>query len=65
MSDRKPGIWQERLTSPLTWHYVGFAVLLALAIGMSVRLAMDWAAIDTPRRAGAGRQAGGADGAGA
>lgn len=46
MSDRKPTIWRERLTSPLTWHYAGFALLLALAVGMSVRLAFDWAAID-------------------
>lgn len=47
MSDRKPGIWQERLSSPLTWHYVGCAALLVLTIGLSVRLAMDWAATDT------------------
>lgn len=46
MSDRKPSIWQERMASPLTWHYVGFAVLLALTIGLSIRLALDWAAID-------------------
>lgn len=46
MSDRKPTVWRERLSSPLTWHYAGFAVLLVLAIGMSVRLAFDWAAID-------------------
>lgn len=47
MTDRKPSIWQERLSSPLTWHYVGASVLLALAIGMSIRLALDWVAIDT------------------
>lgn len=40
-------LWRERLGSPLTWHYVGFGVLLALAIGLSVRFGMDWAAIDT------------------
>ncbi|MGH9607945.1 MAG: hypothetical protein ACRD3N_19835 [Terracidiphilus sp.] len=40
-------LWQERLTSPLTWHYAAFAVLLAVAVGLSVRFGMDWAAIDT------------------
>jgi Tfp pilus assembly protein PilO len=37
-------VWRERLTSPLTWHYVGFAVMLVLTIGMAVRLGMDWSA---------------------
>jgi type IV pilus assembly protein PilO len=36
--------WRERLTSPLTWHYAGFAVLLLLVIGLAVRLGLDWAA---------------------
>ncbi|MGD0912656.1 MAG: hypothetical protein ABR928_12215 [Terracidiphilus sp.] len=39
--------WRERLKSPLTWHYVGFAVLLAVAIGLAVRVGLDWAAIDS------------------
>lgn len=38
---------RERLTSPLTWHVAGFCVLLLLAIGLSVRLALDWAATNT------------------
>lgn len=37
----------ERLRSPLTWHYVVFALLLALAVGLCVRLGMDWAATNT------------------
>jgi type IV pilus assembly protein PilO len=37
-------VWRERLSSPLTWHYVGFGILLALVIGLSVRLGLDWAA---------------------
>jgi Tfp pilus assembly protein PilO len=37
-------VWRERLTSPLTWHLAGFAVLLVLVIVLSVRLGMDWAA---------------------
>ncbi|MGH9598722.1 MAG: hypothetical protein ACRD27_02565 [Terracidiphilus sp.] len=40
-------LWRERLTSPLTWHYAGFGVLLALTIGLGVRFGMDWAATDT------------------
>jgi type IV pilus assembly protein PilO len=38
---------RERLTSPLTWHYVGFAAMLLLVIGLGVRLGLDWRAIST------------------
>jgi hypothetical protein len=44
MSNQPPTPWRERLTSPLTWHYAGFAVLLILAIVLAVRLGLDWAA---------------------
>jgi Tfp pilus assembly protein PilO len=37
-------LWRERLASPLTWHYVGFGILVLLVIGLSVRLGFDWAA---------------------
>ncbi len=47
MSSERPSLWRERLTSPLTWHYVGFAVLLAVTITLAVRLGLDWAAIDS------------------
>ena len=46
MSDRSAAL-RERLSSPLTWHYAGFAVLLAVAIVLAIRLGMDWTAIDT------------------
>jgi len=36
--------WRERLASPLTWHLAGFVILLALAIGLGVRLGLDWTA---------------------
>jgi hypothetical protein len=39
--------WRERLSSALTWHYVGFVVLLLLAIGLAARVGLDWAAIDS------------------
>jgi type IV pilus assembly protein PilO len=39
--------WRERLSSPLTWHYVGFAVLLVVTIGLAVRLGFDWTATDS------------------
>jgi type IV pilus assembly protein PilO len=45
MSDGSPNsAWRERLTSPLTWHYAGFAVLFVVVIGLSIRLGLDWAA---------------------
>ena len=45
MSNSTPSsFWRERLASPLTWHYAGFALLLLLVIGLSVRLGLDWAA---------------------
>jgi Tfp pilus assembly protein PilO len=50
-------IWRERLASPLTWHYAGFAVLLALVIGLAVRLGLDWSATnDRSADALAGKQ---------
>ncbi len=39
--------WRERLASPLTWHFAGLAVLLVLAIGLAIRLGLDWAAMDS------------------
>jgi type IV pilus assembly protein PilO len=45
MSDRNDNVWRERLASPLTWHYVGFSVLLVLVIVLATRFALDWAAI--------------------
>ena len=41
---RTPALWRERLASPLTWHYVGFAILLVAVIVLSIRFGMDWAA---------------------
>ena len=53
-----PSTSRERLTSPLTWHFVGFAVLLVLAvIGLAVRLGFDWAAIEQPFQRRPRRQA--------
>jgi Tfp pilus assembly protein PilO len=37
-------IWIERLTSPLTWHLAGFAVMFVLVTVLSVRFGMDWVA---------------------
>ena len=44
MSIRPTAQWRERLTSPLTWHYAGFALLLGLTIVLAVRFALDWVA---------------------
>lgn len=47
MSQTRISTWRERLASPLTWHYVGAAVLIAVTIILAVRLGLDWAAIDS------------------
>ncbi len=39
-----PSLWRERLTSPLTWHFFVFVVLLVTVIGLSVRFGFDWVA---------------------
>jgi Tfp pilus assembly protein PilO len=46
-TSRTPSTWRERLSSPLTWHFAAFAVLLVLAIGLAIRLGLDWAAMDS------------------
>ena len=46
-TSRTSSTWRERLASPLTWHFAGFAVLLVLAIGLAIRLGLDWAAMDS------------------
>jgi hypothetical protein len=57
MNPQTTSPWRERLTSPLTWHYAGFALLLALAIGLSIRLGLDWVATnDRTTDALAGKQ---------
>jgi type IV pilus assembly protein PilO len=34
--------WRERMASPLSWHYVGLAALIALVMGLAIRLGFDW-----------------------
>jgi Tfp pilus assembly protein PilO len=46
-TSRTSSTWRERMTSPLSWHFAGFAVLLVLAIGLAIRLGLDWAAMDS------------------
>ena len=46
-ASRTTTTWRERLASPLTWHFAGFAVLLVLAVGLAIRLALDWTAMDS------------------
>ena len=45
MSNRVDSAWKERMASPLSWHYVGLAALIALVIGLAVRLGFDWSAV--------------------
>jgi Tfp pilus assembly protein PilO len=44
MNSRTVSLWRERLTSPLTWHYAAFAVLLVTVASLSIRFGMDWRA---------------------
>jgi hypothetical protein len=47
MSSPIPVQWRERLTSPLTWHYAGFAVLLVATGFLAVRFGLDWSATNS------------------
>jgi len=47
MSVSIPIQWRERLASPLTWHYVGFAVLLVITGFLAVRFGLDWSATNS------------------
>jgi type IV pilus assembly protein PilO len=42
MSNGAASTWRERVASPLTWHYVGLAFLIAIVVGLAVRLGIDW-----------------------
>jgi Tfp pilus assembly protein PilO len=44
MIKRPSALWIERLTSPLTWHLAGFAVMFVLVVVLSIRFGMDWVA---------------------
>jgi type IV pilus assembly protein PilO len=44
MTPQKTATTREQLSSPLTWHYVGVAVLGLLVLGLAIRLGLDWAA---------------------
>lgn len=35
---------RERMSSPLTWHYIGVAVLSLLVLVLAIRLGLDWVA---------------------
>jgi type IV pilus assembly protein PilO len=40
----KRSVWRERLTSPLSWHWAGFGLLLLVAVVLGTRFGLDWAA---------------------
>jgi len=37
---------RERFASPVTWHVIALLLLLLLAVGLAVRLGMDWATMN-------------------
>lgn len=45
MSEQPTITLRERLSSPLTWHVAGFAVLLIVLVVLATRFALDWTAI--------------------
>ncbi len=45
-----PVTTRERLSSPLTWHYVGLGVMVLLVLGLAIRLGFDWSATDSTFR---------------
>ncbi len=47
MSNHSISPWRERLSSPLTWHYAGLAVLALLVSLLATRFALDWSATDS------------------
>ena len=51
-----PTTWRERIASPLTWHYAGFAALLLLVVGLGVRLGLDWRTISSDSDASMARK---------
>jgi len=38
---------RERMSSPLTWHYIGVAVLGVVVLGLAIRLGLDWVATNS------------------
>ncbi len=47
MNEKKIISLRERLSSPLTWHYAGAAVLLVLFLVLATRFLLDWSAISS------------------
>ena len=44
MSPQNSNTTRERLSSPLTWHYIGVGALSLISLVLAIRLGMDWAA---------------------
>jgi type IV pilus assembly protein PilO len=42
-----PVTTRERMASPLTWHFVGLAVMILIVAVLAIRLGMDWSATDS------------------
>ena len=44
MTEKTQTDWRERLASPLTWHWLGFGLLVILVVVLATRFALDWRA---------------------
>jgi len=47
MNSGSPAMGRERLSSPLTWHYAGLGLLIAIVAVLAVMVGLDWSATDT------------------
>lgn len=45
MNEKIKTTWSERLSSPLTWHYVAAGILLVAVLVLAVLFGLDWAAL--------------------
>lgn len=46
MTPQNTATTRERVSSPLTWHYIGVAVLGLIVLVLAIRLGLDWVATD-------------------
>jgi Tfp pilus assembly protein PilO len=45
MNNGVSSTWRDRISSPLSWHYIGLAALLVVVVGLAIRLGLDWSAL--------------------
>jgi Tfp pilus assembly protein PilO len=51
MSPQASASARERLSSPLTWHYIALGVMVVVVLGLAIRLGFDWSATSSSSNA--------------